>query len=55
MRLAAGTGAAWTTVRARIAGPGPDRILAPDLAVADELVTSGAVVESVTAAVGPLA
>ncbi|HEY3140605.1 MAG TPA: histidine ammonia-lyase [Acidimicrobiales bacterium] len=55
MRLAAGTGAAWSTVRARIAGPGPDRILAPDLAVADELVTSGAVVESVTSAVGPLA
>jgi histidine ammonia-lyase len=42
-------------VRARIAGPGPDRWLAPDLAAADELVTHGVLQDAVEAAVGPMA
>lgn len=55
LRPAAGTQAARAVVRGRVAGPGPDRVLAPDLAAAAELVSSGAVSEAVGAAVGPLA
>jgi histidine ammonia-lyase len=50
-----GTAAAHAAVRERIAGPGPDRFLAPDLAAAEALVTSGAVLDAVEQAVGPLA
>jgi histidine ammonia-lyase len=52
---AAGTGAALAAVRDRIAGPGPDRWLAPDLAAAEELVVNGVVQERVEAAVGAMA
>jgi histidine ammonia-lyase len=34
--------------------PGPDRVLAPELARADRLVRSGAVVDAVTAVIGKL-
>jgi histidine ammonia-lyase len=51
---AAGTGAARAALRARIAGPGPDRRLAPDLAAAEELVASGALLGAVEAAIGDL-
>ncbi|MGZ6642573.1 MAG: histidine ammonia-lyase [Solirubrobacteraceae bacterium] len=50
----AGTGAALAAVRERIAGPGPDRWVAPDLAAAEELVASGAVLDAVRDAVGAL-
>src|SRR4029450_11730557 len=42
-----GTSAARSVVRSRLAGPGPDRWLAPELAAAEELVTSGAVLTAV--------
>ena len=42
-------------MRERIAGPGPDRWLAPDLAAAEELVAGGALLDAVEAAVGELA
>jgi histidine ammonia-lyase len=48
----AGTGAALAVVRARIAGPGPDRHLAPDLAAAGELIIGGELLRAVAAAVG---
>jgi histidine ammonia-lyase len=51
---AAGTGAALEVIRARVPGPGPDRYVAPELAAAETLVSSGKVVESVERAVGPL-
>jgi histidine ammonia-lyase len=52
---AAGTGAALAALRdARVAGAGPDRWLAPDLAQAEELVTSGRLVAAVEAVTGPL-
>jgi histidine ammonia-lyase len=50
-----GGAAALGAVRSRIGGPGPDRWLAPDLAVADELVTAGVLQDAVEAAVGPMA
>jgi histidine ammonia-lyase len=50
-----GGAAALAAVRERIGGPGPDRRLAPDLAAAEELVTSGAVLGAVEDAVGALA
>jgi histidine ammonia-lyase len=42
-----GTAAALGAVRDRVAGPGPDRWLAPDLAAVEDLVRSGALVAAV--------
>jgi histidine ammonia-lyase len=50
----AGTGAARTAVRERVDGPGPDRRPAPDLAAAEELVASGALLTAVEAEIGAL-
>ena len=52
---AAGTGAALAAVRAVVAGPGPDRIVAEELAAAQALLADGHLIDAVTAAVGPLA
>ena len=50
-----GTGAAVAALRgAGVPGPGPDRHLAPDIDHAVDLVTSGALVAAVEAAIGPL-
>jgi histidine ammonia-lyase len=46
------TAAVRDLVRTRIGPPGPDRFLAPDLAAAAELVSSGAVVACASSAVG---
>jgi histidine ammonia-lyase len=54
LRPAAGTAAALAAVRERIAGPGPDRFLAPELAAAEELVGSGALVRAVEQRTGAL-
>jgi histidine ammonia-lyase len=54
LRPGAGTGAARAVVRERIAGAGPDSWLAPDLAAAEELVASGAVLDAVETAIGAL-
>jgi histidine ammonia-lyase len=51
---AAGTTAARAAVRSAVAGPGPDRWLAPELAEVEALVRSGAVLEAVEAAIGSL-
>ncbi len=48
---AAGTGAALARLRKVVPGPGPDRVLAPELAAAKELVGSGALVVAAAAAV----
>src|SRR4051812_9469725 len=50
-----GTAAALAALRARVAGPGADRFLAPDLAAAEELMATGAVVAAVEDRIGGLA
>jgi histidine ammonia-lyase len=50
-----GTAAARAAVRAVVAGPGPDRRVAPELAEAESLVVSDVVVEAVEGAIGSLA
>ncbi len=54
LRPAAGTGAALSCLRERIPGFGPDRFLAPELAAAEELVGTGAVVSAVEDVLGAL-
>jgi histidine ammonia-lyase len=51
---AAGTGAALAAVRSRIAGAGPDRYVAPELAEVEALVASGELLAAVEARIGPL-
>ena len=48
------TAAARDALRQRVAGPGPDRHLAPDIAAAVELVRSGRLVAAAEAVCGPL-
>ena len=49
-----GTAAARAAVRGTIPGPGPDRWLSPELAEAEELVASGALLKAVEQAIGAL-
>jgi len=49
-----GTAAARNAIRAALAGPGPDRFLAPELADAERLVADGAVLAAVADAIGEL-
>jgi histidine ammonia-lyase len=51
---AAGTAAARDAVRSLVPGPGPDRFLAPELAEVEALVSKGAVLDAVEAAIGSL-
>lgn len=44
------TGAAIAALRERVAGPGPDRFLSPDLETAHHLVTAGALLDAAVAA-----
>jgi histidine ammonia-lyase len=48
------TGAVRDLVRRHLGGPGPDRFLAPELAAAEALVRSGAVLEAAEAITGKL-
>jgi len=49
-----GTAAAVAAVRQRLAGPGPDRYVSPELAAAEALVGSGALLAEVQARIGEL-
>ncbi len=51
---AAGTAAARESLRTKVPGPGRDRWLSPELAAAEELVRSGAVLAAVESAIGEL-
>jgi histidine ammonia-lyase len=48
------TGAVREALRKHVAGVGPDRVLAPELAMAQELIRSGAVIEAAEAVAGRL-
>jgi histidine ammonia-lyase len=49
-----GTAAALAAARQVIPGPGPDRWLSPELAEAEALIESGALLDAVEAAIGGL-
>ncbi len=51
---AAGTGAAVAVLREKVAGPGPDRWLSPDLRAAEQMLADGSVLAAVEAAIGEL-
>jgi histidine ammonia-lyase len=48
------TGAVVALLREHVAGPGPDRYLAPEIAAAVELVQAGSVLAAAEGVVGPL-
>ena len=52
---AAGTAAAVSLLRSRVPGPGPDRVLSPELGAAEKLLKGEALVDAVEAVVGPVA
>ena len=55
LRPGPGTGAAVAALRTVVDGPGPDRLLAPEIEAAVDLVASGGLRAAVEEAVGPLA
>ena len=55
LAAAAGTAAAVTLLRARVAGPGADRWLSPELGAAEQLLCEEALVSAVESVTGPLA
>ena len=55
LQPAAGTAAAVRLLRSRVSGPGPDRVLSPELAAAEGLLLDEALVDAVEVATGPLA
>jgi histidine ammonia-lyase len=54
LQTAPATHAVRQVVRGRVPGPGPDRYLAPELAAAEELVRSGAILAAAQGVTGPL-
>jgi histidine ammonia-lyase len=54
LRCGPGTAAALAVLRERVAGPGPDRHVAPELAVAEALVRDGQLLTAVEARIGAL-
>jgi histidine ammonia-lyase len=54
LRPGPGTAAALACVRSRVAGPGPDRFTAPDLAAAESVLVSGELLAAVSGVLGEL-
>ena len=54
LKASPATGAVRDALRQRVQGVGPDRVLAPELKAAEELIRSGAILKAAEAAVGPL-
>jgi histidine ammonia-lyase len=54
LRPSPATAAVRDLLRGQVAGPGPDRLLAPELAAAERLVCSGAAVAAAETVVGAL-
>ena len=55
LQPADGTGAAVRLLRSRVPGPGPDRVLSPELVTAEELLADETLVKAVEAVTGRLA
>ncbi|MGA8514524.1 MAG: hypothetical protein WB821_07095, partial [Burkholderiaceae bacterium] len=54
LQPAAGTAAAVAVVRTKVAGPGPDRWLSPDLRAAEHLLRDRSVLTAVESVIGTL-
>jgi len=54
LRPSVATAAVLRTLREAVPGPGPDRHLAPELAAAERLVSSGALLAAAERELGPL-
>ena len=54
LQPSAATGAALTVLREKVAGPGPDRWLSPDLRAAEQLLADGSVLAAVESTIGSL-
>jgi histidine ammonia-lyase len=54
LEAAPGTGAVRQLLRKKVRGVGPDRVVAPELEAAAELIRSGAVIAAAESAAGPL-
>ena len=54
LRPGPGTAAALACVRSSVAGPGPDRFMAPELAAAEGLLASGELLAAVSGVLGEL-
>ena len=54
LQPAAGTGAVRDLVRTRVPGPGPDRVVADEVAAVVDLVATGEVVRAAESVLGPL-
>src|SRR2546423_9003939 len=54
LKASPATAAVRDLIRTQVPGVGPDRFLAPDLAAAEELIRSGAVLEAAESVTGPL-
>jgi histidine ammonia-lyase len=54
LKPAPATAAVRDLVRTQVAGVGPDRVVAPELAAAEALIRSGAVLSAAQAVTGPL-
>jgi histidine ammonia-lyase len=55
LKAAPATGAVRDLLRKQVPGVGPDRFLAPELAAAEQLIRSGAVVRAAESVTGALA
>jgi histidine ammonia-lyase len=55
LKASPATAAVRDLIRKQVPGVGPDRFLAPDLAAAEELIRSGAIVEAAELVTGALA
>ena len=54
LKASPATAAVRDALRKRVAGVGPDRVLAPELAAAEELIRTAAILEAAQSVIGPL-
>ncbi|HKW40702.1 MAG TPA: histidine ammonia-lyase [Gemmatimonadales bacterium] len=54
LQAARATAAVHDALRKKVPGVGPDRVVAPELAAAEEMIRSGAILDAAEAVIGPL-